>query len=833
MSKLKILIIGNQSVSSELIKKSLVDMGYGVTDIISKGENVIKSIEERRPDIILKDTEIARELLKQDDIPIVCYRFSNNEEGQLISPINTKELNINIEITHHKFKLEKEFEKKEALLKDTQYLAIVGHWERNLLTNELKWTDETFMMFGLKPREIEITQELFISMVHPDDLEIVNANSIEKAVSCNFNYRIVLRDGTIKCVNQKSRIVFDSKGTAIYSLGTVQDITGKKKAENNLIKREEHFRTLIENSSDVITILSPAGNILWSTTNSKTILGYDKEEIVGINMKDLLYEEDFIKLEKVLERVLTTPDRTYKVEYRAKTKQGSDKYIESKVRYINKEDRKSFIILNSQDITKRKRIQDKILTSERKFRDIFESYTDIFFRVNMDGICLLVSPSVQQITGFLSEELLQKPFVPLGETKKNEGWKKFREALMEKGVIYNYESCLETKAGKRVYTSTNARVIFNSRKEPILIEGSIRDVTEKKLIEEIPAENPNPIIRVDNQFKIIYANDAGKLWSKIIATKGLITDEKIKLSLQHLTENERNKLQIEFTKGGYTYLILLVHTGGGEINLYATDITELKNTQSDYLRLSKDLEKIVVKRTEELNKYVQGLNKEIKERKIIEEKISNSLKEKEVLLNEITHRVKNNLQVVASLLSLQQDNIKNKETMKMLTETGHRIKSMALIHETLYRTNDFSNIDFNEYTRSLVSYIANSFKASEIKINLEVEDVVLTIDTATSCGMIIMELITNSMKYAFPDKKGSITIKMEALKEEDSFKLMVSDDGVGYPDGVDFMKTKSLGMQLVCGLTFQMAGKINLIPSKGTCFEIMIKDTKKHKHAKK
>lgn len=251
------------------------------------------------------------------------------------------------------------------------------------------------------------------------------------------------------------------------------------------------------------------------------------------------------------------------------------------------------------------------------------------------------------------------------------------------------------------------------------------------------------------------------------------------------------------------------------------DVSERIRNETMINELNQDLETLVKERTIQLNNTIAKLSNEVEQRKIAENKIQESLQIKEILLKEVTHRVKNNMQIISSLINLQKSQLEN-ESCDFLEQISHRIHSMALIHETLYKTNEFSKIQFSNYLKSLITYIRESYKTSDISIEFETENCILPLDIATSCGMIIIELVTNSIKYAFPDqRKGEINIVFKPYLT-DKFILTISDDGIGFPDEIDFKKTKSLGLQLVMNLVDQISGNIDLKKNKGTNFEIIM-----------
>ncbi len=209
-----------------------------------------------------------------------------------------------------------------------------------------------------------------------------------------------------------------------------------------------------------------------------------------------------------------------------------------------------------------------------------------------------------------------------------------------------------------------------------------------------------------------------------------------------------------------------------------------------------------------------------------EKELKNSLRDKEVLLREIHHRVKNNMQIISSLLNLQIKYEDLDETVGVLKESQGRVKSMAIIHEKLYELSSLDNINFKEYLEKLIYDIFYSYgiRNGSIKSSLIIKDVYLNIDTAIPLGLIINELVTNSVKYAFPEEKGEIKVKFES--NQDQMELTIADDGIGIPEDIDFENSKTLGLQLVETLTNQLEGKLELNIHHGTEFKIIFKELK-------
>ncbi|MEN6554760.1 MAG: histidine kinase dimerization/phosphoacceptor domain -containing protein [Methanobacterium sp.] len=219
-----------------------------------------------------------------------------------------------------------------------------------------------------------------------------------------------------------------------------------------------------------------------------------------------------------------------------------------------------------------------------------------------------------------------------------------------------------------------------------------------------------------------------------------------------------------------------------------------------------------------------SLGLEASRRKKAEEDLKASLKEKEILMKEIHHRAKNNLTIISSLLNLQSRHINDKEALGVFRESQNRARSMALIHEKLYRSDDLRKIDFGEYIRSLTIELFNSYRASQgIELNMDISNIDLDINTAVPLALIVNEIVTNSLKYAFPDKKtGNVSVRF--AKNADEMQLIVEDNGIGFPGDLDFRNTNSLGMQLVTSLTDQIKGSIKLERDEGTKFIIDFKE---------
>ena len=225
----------------------------------------------------------------------------------------------------------------------------------------------------------------------------------------------------------------------------------------------------------------------------------------------------------------------------------------------------------------------------------------------------------------------------------------------------------------------------------------------------------------------------------------------------------------------------------------------------------------------ELAAVNEDLSTEIIDRITAERKIEESLHEKEVLLKEIHHRVKNNLQVISSLLNLQSGLVANEEALSVFQDSQNRIRSMALIHELLYRSLDLAKVDFADYVRRLAVYLWQSYGGQERNIGLDVqaETIYLGIDTAVPLGLILNELISNALKHAFPDGRSGEIVAALSPDPSGEVHLCVRDNGVGLPAGLDFLHTSSLGLQLVHTLLGQINGRLHHFNQNGATITVI------------
>jgi len=308
-------------------------------------------------------------------------------------------------------------------------------------------------------------------------------------------------------------------------------------------------------------------------------------------------------------------------------------------------------------------------------------------------------------------------------------------------------------------------------------------------------EEDNTVSQINSEFETLYGYkkvdvEGKKKWTEFVAYE----------DIPMMTEYHNRRI-LAYEDVPRNYEFNLIDRYGNLKNIYAT-LAIIPGTEKTLISLQ-----------------------DITSRKNAENELIVSLNDKDMLLKEIHHRVKNNLQIISSLLNLQSQYIKDEDALNAFKESQNRVRSMALIHEKLYKSENMSKIDFRDYITELTDSIFYNYHvdSSRIQLNKNIDKIFLNIDTAIPCGLIINELITNSLKHAFPeDNKGSIGI--ELYKRDEDYELNVNDTGVGFSNDIDYENTESLGMQLVNNLVKQVDGTIELDSKNGTKFKIIFKE---------
>lgn len=619
---------------------------------------------------------------------------------------------------------------------------------------------------------------------------------------------------------------------------------------------EEKFRTLAETTTAAIMIYQ---GYQWVYANpaAERISGYSREDLLAMNFWDVVHP-DFQQYVRELGKDRMRRDHAppVHIELKILRRDGAERWLDITSGTATFRNGRAGI-LTAIDITERKYAEAKLIESERKYRAIFDTLDDLYYQTDMNGIITSLSPSCKKLTGFSPEELIGTQVIELYPFPEQ------RVSLLEKlqsaGGVYDYEIVLRDREGKNLSVSVNSHVVKDTAGHPIRIEGTLRDITPRKHMEQALRENEEMFRTVFNN-----ANDAifvhellpdktpgryVKVNDRACQILGYTREELLALSPKEIVSPEHRKkipgiTRIIQTRRHATFEAVhrkkdgtefpvevsthLFTVRGKELALsIARDISERKTIEQERLGITETLANLVKERTIDLERSNVLLEEEIQVRQEAEKKIQASLAEKEVLLREVHHRVKNNLQIIVSLLSLQSRYVEDKKTLDALKESQNRVKAMAIIHEKLYKSEDVSSIDMGSYTDMLTRHLFQFYGVTPGRIHLmvDVRRMNVTINTAIPLGLIINELFSNALKYAFPGgRSGEITIS--AKKDREGVFLLFRDNGIGLPEDFNWRDPHTLGLRLVLTLVEQLSGTIDLDRSSGTAYTIRVQEAK-------
>lgn len=459
------------------------------------------------------------------------------------------------------------------------------------------------------------------------------------------------------------------------------------------------------------------------------------------------------------------------------------------------------------------------LKEELKFKTIILDNTDSIIVHDINGNFVYVNETACNFLGYTEDELIKINLYDLNVPESSRLIKPRIKEIMEKDELV-FQSAHLKKDKSVVNVEINAKLV--EFKEEKLIFCVARDITELKKTEKnltsltsIKEREERLSLVTNNMLDLIYQ----------VNSKGIF--EYVSPSVKELLGYEAE----DITGMRDFELINIIHPDDFEILIdtlqSAIKTLEPKRVQHRYKHADGHyiwVETIGNPLSDDKGEFSGAvyITRDITELKNVENQLKSSLEEKEVLLREIHHRVKNNMQIISSLLNLQSRHLTDKRTVNILKESRNRVKSMAMVHEELYRSNDLSKIDFAEYIQRLLLGLFSSYGVDydHISPEVNVENILLDIGTAVPCGLIISELVSNSLKHAFLNKNnGKISIKFDLNRSK--HVLIVADNGTGFPEDIDFKNTKTLGLQLVNTLVKQLHGSIAISRENGTSFKII------------
>ena len=467
------------------------------------------------------------------------------------------------------------------------------------------------------------------------------------------------------------------------------------------------------------------------------------------------------------------------------------------------------------EIIERTKAQKELGQAQQYARSIIDSSLDMIVATNIDFNINEFNSAAEATFGYTREEVMGQPLSMLfsdeQETTKVVG------RITEDGSLAN-EIINRKKDGTFFISFLSASLIKNESGETMGAMGVSRDITSLKKAEEelrLSEERHRAIYdqayigisRIAKMGRFLLVNE------RLCDMLGYDADELYKKTFYELGVQE----EVEESLVDWDQLL------SGKIKNFSREQTYVRK---DGELLSANVTVSLVRDSNDSPNYFVAVFEDITERKEHERQLEDSIKEKEVLLKEVHHRVKNNMQVISSILNLQSSYIDDETALSILRESQDRIKSMSFVHESLYQSNTLSEVNFSEYIRNIAGNLFHSYGRPEggITMQYELEEVFLNLDTSIPCGLIINEVVSNCLKYAFAGKeKGIIRIEFSKLSDG-KLKLIIGDDGIGLPSNFDIENAETLGLQLVTTLVTQVSGELDIKTNKGTQFSIVFKE---------
>lgn len=704
-----------------------------------------------------------------------------------------------------------------------------------------KYVSSNFKKFyGFNNKELEELKRKgkILERIHPEDVKRIYTNEkiVREKQKSTTQYRFLPK-------NKKEYIWLeeteypqkDEKGNITSVIGIVRNITELKEKEGLLEKREMRYRNLFERNLAGVYRTEESGKVLECNDAFAKMLGYKRaKELIGTDIKKhYLKNED---REEYLGGLKADGFKT-NIKHQLVRKDGKVIWVLVNSSYIKNEEENPYLEGTLIDISETVKFEQTISRREKSYRQLIEN-SPYGIIIHKRGKILYANKRASEILNFKTpEEILNRNGYDFIKKEQLDLAKKMYPDLAKVSDVDHIE--MKVKDANGMFLEVELKPVLCDWEGEKAVQVSFRDISFKKQLEEEKVRSK--IIEASNKLLKKEITERKKIEKKLFDNERY-TRSIIDSSIDMICSTDKNGYIVEYNETakkifGYEPEEVI----GKHANLlYANDeerekvSKRLKETgffKGEVENVKKNGERFVSYLTasfiyDEGKNIVgsMGISRDITEEIKQKNELEDSLREKEVLLQEVHHRVKNNLQIISSILNLQSSYINDKKILNILKESQNRIKSMSYIHENLYQTNDFSRVNFGEYIKNLSSNLLLTYLQPGKKVNLkiDVEDVFFNLDLAIPCGLIINELLTNALKYAFPENSsGDIEIKMK--KSGQDILLSIEDDGVGMDKKIDIEKTETLGLQLVSSLANQIDATIQLELERGTRFIIEFK----------
>ncbi len=567
----------------------------------------------------------------------------------------------------------------------------------------------------------------------------------------------------------------------------------------------------------------------------------------------LLHPADRDRVLAAIEKQLKS-EEPYSVECRVRRKDGTFLYWQDRGAVVRDESGKPVKWIGAvTDITERKRTEAALAVSEEKFRKAFYTNPDaVSLNRLADGLYVSINTGFTKIMGYAEGDIVGRTSIELNIWDDPDDRRRLVADLQEHGVVENLEARFRAKSGALKDGLVSAALIEIEGRPHLL--GIVRDITERKQAEKLQeiifriASVANSAVSLDELFRSIH-DSIGALLPADNFYIALYDADKDEISFPYFVDPyDEPPLPSKPGRGLTEYVLrtgapLLAPPEVFESLVRRGDVELIGENSVDWLGVplrvgERTIGVMVVqsyaetvrfgRRELEFLSFVSSQVAMAIVRKQAEEGIRVSLQEKEVLLREIHHRVKNNLQVISSLFNLQVGHSPDDACRGVFKEAQTRIRSMSLVHEKLFQSGNLSRIDFGGYINSLALHLVQAYSAQPgcVRLETEFEDVTLDIASAMPCGLLLNELISNAIKHAFPESRAGVIRIGLKRRPGGLIEVRVADDGIGFPKDLDFRKANSFGLQIVNLLAGQLEAAIELDRTNGTAFTVTFRELK-------
>ena len=686
------------------------------------------------------------------------------------------------------------------------------------------WIDQEGKLIYISPSCEAITgytREEFINnpglmtdILHPEDRDRVVEHCVHSKnpetpfQHRNLDFRILHKNGSAVWIGHRCQPVFAAEGEWQGIRGSNRDITRRKRAEETLNQREKWMRGLINATEESAFLLTNDGTVLVMNEGAARRMGRTVGDFTGKNIYAYLPAAVAeLRREKAAEVIRTGQPVRFEDE------RDGIVFDNRICPVIDEEGHVSHLAIFGLDVTERRESEGRLRESEAMYRFLAEQTRDIVWTADLSLRTTYVSPSVEVLLGFTPEERLRQPLEEqltpesCAEVMRvfAEEMRREKEGIGDPDRSVTLEFHCYRKDGTTCWVENIISGVRDEKGDLTAFHGVARDITERKRTEErialmaaIADNAPNSITVHDREGHFLYANE------KTFRMHGWGRDEFLKLSLYDVDIPESaeliaGRMQIIEEQGEASFEVRHRQRDGGVFPL------EVFVKKIDWMGIPAFL----------------SIATDIAGRKQSEEAITALLKEKEILLREVHHRIKNNLNMIASLLSLQARSAKGKSAETMMDARG-RVMGMISLYELIYQSQDYRNVDLESYLRAILDEIVQVSGSDKrgIGISGEIGAMTVAVEVSLPLGIIVNELVTNALKHAFAGRdKGAVKVELK-MTGPGVCSLLVADNGRGYPEGASAGEGKGFGLTLVDMLVRQLGGELHTGNEGGALFLI-------------